>query len=438
MALFTLVAPRQTHSPTLWTSVHQNVLVPTHDLNRPASATAVPRRWILFFSLATMGTFVGWFGPLQILLAKQAELFHADHKELVLGLVAGIGAGVSMVANPLWGALSDRTTSSWGKRIPWVVGGSVAGAIGLVLLGSATGVVTMILGWCLIQLVLNAPMAALSAAIPDQVPEAQRGTAAGYFGVAQTFGVMAGTGLALAGGSIMGGYLACAAFVLVAPIPFVLLRRDVVLDPADRPPLQWGPFLRGFWISPRQHPDFGWAWLTRFLMNLSNGLVLLYLLFYLTDEVQIDEPAAGVFILTVVNALMLLVSVMVSGVWSDRIGKRRIFVVLSGVVMGVATLLLAVWPTWTVAVIAAAVLGIGFGVFTSVDFALLTQVLPTSTDRGKDLGVLNVANALPQVLAPAVAAPIVALAGGYPMLYGVAGALAIGGGVLVWKIKGVA
>ena len=91
-----------------------------------------------------------------------------------------------------------------------------------------------------------------------------------------------------------------------------------------------------------------------------------------------------------------------------------------------------------VAVIAAAVLGIGFGVFTSVDFALLTQVLPTSTDRGKDLGVLNVANALPQVLAPAVAAPIVALAGGYPMLYGVAGALAIGGGVLVWKIEGVA
>lgn len=414
-----------------------NPLPPSPGLTATEPATGVPRRWILFFSLATMGTFVGWYGPLQILLAKQAEMFNADHKELVLGLVAGIGAGVSMIANPLWGALSDRTTSSWGKRIPWVVGGSVAGAIGLVLLGSASGVVTMVLGWCLIQLVLNAPMAALSAAIPDQVPEHQRGAAAGYFGVSQTFGVMAGTGLALVGGSIMTGYLACAVFVLLAPIPFLLLRRDVVLDPADRPPLEWGPFLRGFWISPRKHPDFGWAWLTRFLMNLSNALVMLYLLFYLTDEVRIDEPEGGVFILTVVNALVMLVSVMVSGVWSDRIGKRRIFVVWAGLVMGVATLLLAVWPTWPMAVTAAVVLGIGFGVFTSVDFALLTQVLPESADRGKDLGVLNVANALPQVLAPALAAPIVALAGGYPMLYGVAGALAIAGGVLVWKIRGV-
>lgn len=392
----------------------------------------------MFFSLATMGTFVGWYGPLQILLAKQAELFNADHKELILGLVAGIGAGVSMIANPLWGALSDRTTSTWGKRIPWVAGGSLAGAAGLVVLGTASGVLSMILGWCLIQLTLNAPMAALSAAIPDQVPESQRGTVAGYFGVAQTFGVMAGTGLALAGGSIMGGYLACAAFVLLAPIPFLLLRRDVVLNRANRPPLVWGQFLRGFWISPRTHPDFGWAWLTRFLMNLSNGLVLLYLLFYLTDEVAVDNPESGVFMLTIINALTLLFSVMIAGVWSDRIGKRRIFVVVSGIVMGVATLLLAVWPTWTFAVVAAVVLGVGFGVYTAVDFALLTQVLPESADRGKDLGVLNIANALPQVLAPAVAAPIVAFAGGYPMLYGVAGALAIAGGLLVWKIKGVA
>lgn len=410
----------------------------TRESTSTAPLVALPRRWVLFFSLATMGTFVGWYGPLQILLAKQAELFNADHKELILGLVAGIGAGVSMIANPLWGALSDRTTSTWGKRIPWVAGGSLAGAAGLVVLGTASGVLSMILGWCLIQLTLNAPMAALSAAIPDQVPESQRGTVAGYFGVAQTFGVMAGTGLALAGGSIMGGYLACAAFVLLAPIPFLLLRRDVVLNRANRPPLVWGQFLRGFWISPRTHPDFGWAWLTRFLMNLSNGLVLLYLLFYLTDEVAVDNPESGVFMLTIINALTLLFSVMIAGVWSDRIGKRRIFVVVSGIVMGVATLLLAVWPTWTFAVVAAVVLGVGFGVYTAVDFALLTQVLPESADRGKDLGVLNIANALPQVLAPAVAAPIVAFAGGYPMLYGVAGALAIAGGLLVWKIKGVA
>ena len=386
-------------------------------------------------------TFVGWFGPLQILLARQAEAISPGSKENLLALVAGLGAAFSMFANPLWGALSDRTVSRFGKRIPWVAAGSVLGAASLVLLGSASSLWLLIAGWCLVQTVLNAPYAALSAAIPDQVPVTQRGAAGGYFGVAQIMGVMIGTGLAVAGiglfGGTFGGYLVCALFVLVAWIPYAAVRRDTVLARTDRTPLEWGAFLRGFWLSPRRYPDFAWAWLTRFLINLGNAIALLYLLFFLQDEVGIQNPEQGVLILTVVNALTLLVAVMVAGVWSDRVGKRRVFVLWSGVIMGAAAMTLALWPVWPVALVAAAVLGIGFGAYTSVDFALLTQVLPAAVDRGKDLGVLNIASALPQVLAPVVAAPIVVSLGGYSTLYGASAVVGLVGAVLVYRIRSV-
>ncbi len=400
-------------------------------------AGRVSRRWIVAFCVAVVGTFVGWYGPLQILLAKQADAFFPADKENVLATVAVLGALVSTVANPVWGALSDRTTSRLGRRLPWVIVGTVGGVAGLLVLAVAHSIGMMIFGWCLVQLALNAPYAALSAAIPDQVPVAQRGTAGGYFGVAQTVGVMAGTGLAVLGGSIIGGYLACSLFVLLSAVPYVLLRKDIVLTHQQRPAWNWARFARGFWVSPRAYPDFAWAWLTRFLINLGNALELLYLLYFLKDAVHVADPDTGVLVLTVLDAVTLLIAVMVGGIWSDRLGKRRIFVACSGVVMSAAALLLAGWQTWTGAVIAAIVLGLGFGAYTSVDFALITQVLPEAADRARDLGVLNIASALPQVLAPVIAAPLVRHLGGYPTLYLAAALVGLAGALLVYRIKSV-
>ncbi|WP_026426087.1 MFS transporter [Actinokineospora inagensis] len=377
-------------------------------------------RWVAGFSLATAAVFVGWYGPLQILLARQADALSPASKESVLAVVAAVGAACSMVANPVWGALSDRSR----RRTPWVLWGAVAGAGGLVLLATATSTAMMVVGWSVTQVALNAPFAALSAVIPDQVPPERRGTVGGWFGLAQTVGIMAGTGLALVGGTVLSGYLACAVFVVLGPIPFFLVNRDDV--PA-----------RGTGTRSRPTPDFLWAWATRFLMNLGNALALLYLLYYLKDRVRVADPAGGVFVLTAVYAVALLATVLVGGVWSDRVGRRRVFVCGSGVVMSVAAALLAGWPTWTGAVCAAVVLGIGFGAYTSVDFALVTQVLPTAADRGKDLGVINVANALPQVLAPVLAAPVVAHLGGYPVLYALAAAVGLAGAVLVFRIRSV-
>ncbi|MFF4903774.1 MFS transporter [Streptomyces sp. NPDC001260] len=411
----------------------------------PSAALAEPvlrvgRAWTASLSLANGAIWVGWFGPLQILLASQAKDFAPGtgmSKETMLAWVTGIGAAVSLVANPLFGALSDRTTSRRGRRTPWIVAGAAGGALSLLLLAGAGGLWTMTLGWCLVQLTLNAAFAAVTAAVPDQVPRLQRGSVGGWLGAAQILGVVGGTGLATVAGGTGAGYVACAVFTLAGVLPYVLGHPDLRLGPTDRPAWSWRSFLAGFWLSPRRYPDLGWAWLTRFLINLSNALVLLYLLYYLRDRLHHHDPEQGVLVLTAVNGLTLLATVVVGGVWSDRVGRRKPFVIWSGVLMAVATGALAGWQTWPGAVVAAAVLGIGFGVFTSVDFALMTDVLPAALDRGKDLGVINVANALPQVAAPALAAPIVTYLGGYRVLYVVAAVIGLAGAVLVGRIRGV-
>jgi MFS family permease len=393
--------------------------------------------WIGRFTLAWVGMFAGLFGPIQILLPQQVEALAPAGKEAALAVVLGAGAAFSLVANPLFGALSDRTTSRLGRRTPWIAGGFAGGAVAVGLLAAAPTIPALVLGWCAVQILLNAAYAGLSAVVPDQVPTRQRGTAAGYLGLALIIGVGTGTGLAVLGGGTTLGYLACALFMLVCAVPYLLLRRDRVLEPADRPAWSPGAFLRGFWIDPRRHPDFGWAWLTRFLINLGNSMSLLYLFFYLKDAVGVAEPETAVLVATAAYLAAMLASVVLTGIWSDRVGRRRVFVCGGGLVMAAAAFLIAGWPTWTGVVAAAVVLGLGFGAYTSVDFALLTEVLPSSTDRAKDLGVLNVASSLPQVLAPVVAAPVVTQLGGYPVLYAVAGAVGLTGAVLVYRITSV-
>ncbi|MGY5123925.1 MFS transporter [Streptomyces nigrescens] len=416
-------------------------------MSRPAAPEALTepteragRRWTAALSLANGAIWVGWYGPLQILLALQAaELAPpGTAKESVLAWVTGAGAAVSMVANPLFGALSDRTASRFGRRAPWILAGVLGGAGALVLLAGAGTVPAMALGWCLVQLTLNAAFAAITAAVPDRVPHRQRGAVGGWLGAAQILGVVAGTGLATVAGGVVAGYLACAGFVVLGALPYVLLHRDPVLPAARRPALTWRAVLAGFWISPRRHPDLGWAWLTRFLINLGNALALLYLLYYLRDVLHHPDPEGGVLVLTAVNAVTLLGTVVVGGLWSDRVGRRQPFVLGAGVLMTVATGLLAGWQTWPGALCAAALLGVGFGIFTSVDFALMTEVLPAAAHRGKDMGLINIANALPQVAAPALAAPIVQHLGGYRVLYGVAAAIGLLGALLVRRIRGVA
>jgi MFS family permease len=397
----------------------------------------VPRTWVARVTLAGLGVWAGFFGPIQVLLAQQAEAVAPGDKEFVFGLVTGLGSAVSVVANPLFGALSDRTTSRFGRRAPWVLGGALAGAAALLLLSVADSIAVMVLGWCLAQASLNAMFAALTATVPDQVPVSQRGVVGGWVAVSQTLGIVGGVGIATVTGGVRAGYVATAVAVVVLAVPYLLGSRDLRLDRADRPAWSTTEFLRGFWLSPRLHPDFAWAWLTRFLVNLGNAIGTLLLYFYLDDAVGYDDPEAGVFVLTAVYAVFIVLSTVVAGAWSDRVGRRKVFVIGAGLVAASASMTLALTQTWPGAVVGAIVLGIGFGVYLSVDFALCTEVLPDEASRAKDLGVINIANALPQVFAPFLGAFLISQLGGYATLYSVSAAVCVLGSVLVTRIRSV-
>ena len=406
---------------------------PTTGTTSPA--TRVPAGWVAVLTLANIATFVAFFGPLQVLLPLRAEELSPTGKEATLALVTGVGAAVSMIANPLFGALSDRTRSRFGRRVPWVAGGALGGAFGLTLLALVPGTAGLVLSWCVVQASVNAALAGIMAAIPDVVPVEQRAVVGGFVNLGQTLGVLIGVGLALAVGGIRGGFVACAVFLLIAVVPYLRNSRDTPYAVA-RDWVGWARFLRGFWVSPRAHPDFALAWATKFLVHLGNAIVTLYLLYYLSDEVGLEDAESRLFVAIGLYSVIVAISAIVAGRWSDRVQRRRVFAVGAGFVIAAASLTLAAWPTWTGTLVAASLLGVGFGAFVAVDLAIVTEVLPDPDARGKDLGVVNIANALPQVLAPVIAAPLVTQAG-YPTLYTVAAVIGLIGSTAVWRIRSV-
>jgi MFS family permease len=396
----------------------------------------VRRTWIALLFAANLGLFTASFTPVQILLPLQIAELGVTGKEAALGWVTGLAAVCSIIAAPLAGMLSDRTRPQlfgrvFGRRHVWTLGGALTAAVALAWLGQAPDLVTVAAAWCVAQIGLNAMQASLSAAVPDRVPVPQRGFVSGWVGMPQAMGLVVGAVLVTAVFSGVGtGYVVLAVTLLLLGLPFALITRD---DPIERTQI-----VRATWkIDLRRHPDFAWAWGTRFLVLLGNALGTLYLLYFLTDRVHLADPETGLLIMIVLYTLGMVATAVFFGRLSDRSGRRKVFVIWSGVVMAVAALILAVAPTWPASIVAAVVLGLGFGIYLAVDTALITQVLPAATDRAKDLGVINIASSAPQVLGPAIAAPLVTHLGGYPTLFGVTAAVMVLGSVLVTRIRSV-
>jgi MFS family permease len=403
----------------------------------------VPTGWTARLVLASLGLWMAFFTPIQELLPQQVESIDPAHKETMLGLVTALGAAAAVVANPFAGALSDRTSVHFGRfglgrRHAWTLGGAVLGGAGLVLLSRQHTIAGVALAWVLAQTCLNAMLASLTAAVPDRVPVTQRGAVSAWVGMPSVLGVVLGVALVTTVFTgIAHGYLAVALVLVLFALPFTLTTPDDPLPREHRAPVRLGAIVRQMWVSPREYPDFAWAWITRFLVQLGNALGTLYLFYFLKDRVHVADPAQGLLYLILIYSAALVATTVVAGRRSDRTGRRRSFVIWSGMVMAVAAVLLAVWPTWTGAVTAAVVLGAGFGVYLAVDAALITQVLPAAAERAKDLGVINIANSAPQVLGPALAGPIVAYAGGYPVLYLLTAVVTVLGSVFVRKIRSV-
>ncbi|AMB59776.1 MFS transporter [Microterricola viridarii] len=435
----------------------------TTELLEHTPSMRVSRGWITKLSLAFLGINIVWAGPGQVLLAPQIERLTAldagglfsSNKESNLAVVAFATALFSLIAVPLWGALSDRTRSRWGRRTPWMALGTLGAAAGLVATGFASSLGMLAVAWVLTQVFMNAVITPISAAVPDQVPVPQRGVVSGWMGFTYTFAIVLGTAIGTVATAVWSGafgitmgYVLCAAVCVLAMLPFLLTRWEKPSVDRMLEAFRLKDFLACYWVNVRKHPDFGWAWITRFFVSLSSALALFYLYYYLQDSVGLtrDDAAGdgglrvsdGVLLLTAVYAFSVFATVVVAGVLSDRVGKRRVFVSASAVFTAIGVLIMAFSPEFPVVVVAAIILGLGTGVFTAVDFALVTEVLPSSASNGKDIGIIGLAVNLPNMLAPILAAFMVTAFAGYSALYVLAAVLAILGGVLVFRIRGVA
>ncbi|MBB3676140.1 MFS transporter [Modestobacter versicolor] len=372
---------------------------------------------------------------MQLLLPLQLEDLDPAHKVRDFGLVNGLAGLAALVALPVFGALCDRTRSAIGRRRVWVAGGVAVYAVGLLLTGAATDWRSVAAGWLVAQLGMYAAMAGLTATIADQVPAGQRGTVSAAVYGPQALGILLGLVLVtVLGGGASTGYAGLAVLLVVVALPWLLRSRDSA--PVGRPQ-SFAAALRATWEAPTRHPDYAWAFGGRLLVNLGNALGTTYLLYFLTDGLRLDDPEGSLLVLTLVYLVATVSATWGGGVLSDRTGRRRVFVAGAAVLQALACAVLVVAPSWPSALVAGLLLGAGYGAYTSVDQALVTQVLPDARTVAGDLGVMNVAAVAPQALAPLMASLVISQLGGYDVLFGLAGAVTVLGALSVARIRSV-
>jgi MFS family permease len=405
----------------------------------PATA---PVRWpfVTLYALSYTGGALLFLAPLLVSLAlKVNHLVGSDAAPRSLALVTSVASLLAMVSNPLFGRLSDRTTARLGMRRPWMLVGLLGGIFGITLVALAPTIGVLLIGWCTAQVFLNALLAAQVAVLPDQVPVTQRGLVSGVLGICLPVASVAGTYLVQAfHRNELAMFLAPCVVAAVVVIIFASALADRHLDREAKPAWSLREFLGSFYVNPRATPDFAWAFASRFMLVMAYAFLVTYQAYYLLDQVRTgqDDVAHLIYLGTLTQSATLVAASLAAGRLSDRLGRRKIFVLVAAVVYAVAMLLIATAHDQGGYLLGMAVGGLGFGAYMAVDLALVVDVLPATDSAAKDLGVLNIAGALPFAVAPALAPAVLALGDGkYGTLYATASACALIGAAAILPVK---
>ena len=384
--------------------------------------------FIVVYGMAYTGLWMALLPPILTGLTMRVHELDPAHATASLSLVVGVGALIALLSNPFFGRLSDRTTSRFGMRRPWLIMGALGGVVGLAVIATAVSVPQLLLGWCITQLAYNAELAALAAIFADRVPAPQRGTVSGMVGISLPLGMISGTFLMQAlAHSTLAMFLVAAVMALISACMLVWLLPDQRLPAMARSSYGWRELLGSYWINPLRFPDFGWAWSSRFLLYAGIAVLMTYQGLYLIHQLgcaPADVPRR-IFLSTLVQSCAVAIFSAVGGGLSDAMGKRKVFVSGAAVVYALALLIVAFAASYPWFLAGMAIAGAAQGVYLAADLALVTEVLPQrETHAAGNLGIFNIANVMPQSLMPAVA-PAILLAsdGSYVVLFVVAATL---------------
>jgi MFS family permease len=359
-----------------------------------------------------------------------------------LAVITALGVAVTMVAQPIIGVLSDRTRSQAGRRAPWILFGGLTGAAALAAMPFAPTIAVLGVIFTAAQVLLNVAQSPLTATIADRVPARLRGTASAMSGIASFFGGLLGGLLAgvLFGAIGLWFYFPVAAFVAVGVALFVLLARDRSSRDLVVPPHRWREFFVGFTVALRAR-NFRWVWIARILLTfgytVSTALGLYLLQSYVQPALSAAEATALVPLIGLVGIPVTVITVLIAGRLSDRVGRRKPFVIAASALMAVSMILPVLSPTLPGVLAQALIAGIAFGIYLPVDQALFIDVLPDRNSAGRDLGVASLGNNLGQALGPILAGAVVMITGGYLGIWVSAFVLTALAAVAILPVRGV-
>ncbi|MFM9379158.1 MFS transporter [Gordonia sp. VNK21] len=399
----------------------------------------VGRRWLTLFTLAWLAIWMVQLTPLQLLLPLQLNSeISGDgerwvHGVVVSGLILGVGGLVGVLAGPLAGTLSDRTDGTamprrlGGRRRVWALGGVTTTSITLILTGFAHSPLLVAAAWIGVSVGVAVTSAAFAAMIADQLPPDQRGAASAAVGSSQALGVVVGVGVVvLLGLSTLSGYILLAVAIAVIGGGAALALPDPPSPAMVRAAgAEHDPF------AALRDRDFAWMLTGRLVTNIGNALGTALLLFFLMYGLDQEESAAedNLLLLVVVYTVFVVGSSIVSGLVADRRGHRRGLTVAAAAVQAVSGLIILAAPNFTATLVAAAVMGVGYGAFSTVGLAFATDLLPAQADHGRDLGVVNTSAALGQLIGPVLGGGLVYAVGDFWLLFAAASALSLVGGL---------
>lgn len=392
--------------------------------------------WIFFIAIVPNLA----FGFVAFMSAVQAQQIDPEGKVQALAVISAISALAAMLAQPIIGVLSDRTRSRFGSRRPWILFGGMVGAMALITAGLAPSIAWLTVAVVFVQFGFNALGGPLSAILPDRVPVRFRGRYSTLAGLGGLIGSIAGGIVASTlVGNIALGYACFAGVLLLVVVLFVTTVGDRDNRGEQRAPFSLLAFLKAFWVNPVRYPDFFWGFTGRFLIFGANALPTTYSLYILQDYVglPVEQSIQIAPLLGLAAIPTILLSTAIAGPLSDRIGRRKPIVLISGLIIVAAAIIPIVSPTILGMVISGLLIGLGFGAFIAVDQALMSQVLPDKEKYGTDLGVLNIAATLPGVIGPAVSGVIVLVFGTYGALYAATAIVGLVGALAVIPIKSV-
>ena len=398
------------------------------------------------------------------------QLVGREHEGLALGVLEGVGSLMAVVWQPIAGALSDRTQTRFGRRRPFIVVGTVGDVLFLIGLALSGSFGLVLIFYFLLQTASNTAQGPYQGLMPDVVPQSQRGTASGYFGVANVVGLLAGTvgaGWILAHAGRTAALLSISALLVLTMLPTVLL----IPDRATRTASQFTGARQAIvttFSRPLRYPNFMWLMGSRLLILMGLVGVQSFVFFYFSNVFfQRDRQetiTASYTLLGLVIVAAFLVSLPAARA-SDHFGRRPFILVggllgAAGVVMLVfshyqllpAQLLeplgrtLRVPPLAAQATLVGVLIGIGYGLFFSVDWAFIQDVIP-SEEAGLFMGFSNIATAGSGIIARFIGGflldpfnhgpQLLGLPGGFPVIFSIFSASLVVGALLILKVPEV-